>query len=483
MGIKKNFVFSTVLTVSNYIFPFIIYPYVARVLGVNNMGICNFVDSIVNYAIMISSMGILITGVREVAKANGNRTRLDIAFTSQMVLCSAFTIVATIALVTATYTVKQFVPYRPLLFIGVVKLWSNFLLINWLYRGLEDFKYITIRTIAVKIGYLISVFVFVHKASDYGIYYLLLCLMVTVNAAFNCTRAIRLVSLKFDWAAIRQMARPFVVLGIYLILNSMYTSFNVLYLGMSHGDTQVGYYTSATKIFQIILGVFTAYSGVVMPRVSALLNEGKIEDFRKLISKSIKALMLIAVPAALFTTIFSRGIVLLVAGPQYGGAVIPMMIVMPLIFIIGYEQILVIQILTPMGSDKMILLNSIIGAIVGITANILIVGKYAAIGSAVVWLISEVAVLISAQYFVTKYVGIRFPWQSLSKNLLVFTPYIILAAALEIFTPINPILRMMIGGAFCVIYFIIAQKYILRNEIFMSMYHKATLKIRSFSKY
>lgn len=65
MGIKKNFVFSTVLTVSNYIFPFIIYPYVARVLGVNNIGICNFVDSIVNYAMMISMMGIGIPGVRD----------------------------------------------------------------------------------------------------------------------------------------------------------------------------------------------------------------------------------------------------------------------------------------------------------------------------------------------------------------------------------------------------------------------------------
>lgn len=483
MGIKKNFVFSTVLTVSNYIFPFIIYPYVARVLGVNNIGICNFVDSIVNYAMMISMMGIGITGVREIAKANGNQRKLDIAFTSQFMLCATFTVLATIALVTATFTVHRFLPYRPLLFIGIAKLWSNFLLIDWLYRGLEDFRYITIRTILVKFGYLLCVFIFVRKASDYGLYYLLMCLMITVNAAFNCTRALKLVRFKFDWNVTKHMIRPYIVLGIYLFLNSLYTTFNVIYLGMTHDDTQVGYYTTATKIFQIIIGVYTAYSSVVMPRASAILNEGKIDEFRTLIGKSIDALILISIPAVLFTTIFSNGIVMLVAGGDYTGAIIPMMIVMPLIFIIGYEQILVLQILTPMGADKKILINSIVGATVGVITNILLVGRYAAIGSSVVWISSEIAVLISAQYFVTNSIRIHFPWHNLLRNLTVYTPYIIIAIIIEVYIPLNSIVRMAIGGIVCAMYFFIAQRFILHNEIFMPMYQKALVKLRSFNKH
>ena len=45
-SIKKNFLYSSILTTANYLFPFLTYPYVARVLGVTNVGICNFVDSI-----------------------------------------------------------------------------------------------------------------------------------------------------------------------------------------------------------------------------------------------------------------------------------------------------------------------------------------------------------------------------------------------------------------------------------------------------
>ena len=49
MGIKSNFIYSSLLTVSSFLFPMLTYPYVSRVLGVTNIGVCNFVDSIINY--------------------------------------------------------------------------------------------------------------------------------------------------------------------------------------------------------------------------------------------------------------------------------------------------------------------------------------------------------------------------------------------------------------------------------------------------
>ena len=63
MGIKKNFVYSSILTISNYLFPLITYPYVSRVLGVTNIGICNYIDSIINYFVLFSSLGITVLGI------------------------------------------------------------------------------------------------------------------------------------------------------------------------------------------------------------------------------------------------------------------------------------------------------------------------------------------------------------------------------------------------------------------------------------
>ena len=72
-SIKLNFIYNAILTMSGYLFPLIVYPYVSRILGVANMGACNFVDSIVEYFTIISMMGMNIMGVREIAKCKKNK--------------------------------------------------------------------------------------------------------------------------------------------------------------------------------------------------------------------------------------------------------------------------------------------------------------------------------------------------------------------------------------------------------------------------
>ena len=79
-SIKKNFLYSSFLTTANYIFPLLTFPYVSRVLGVTNIGICNFVDSIINYFIIFSMMGVNTVGLREVAACKGDKQKLSEVF-------------------------------------------------------------------------------------------------------------------------------------------------------------------------------------------------------------------------------------------------------------------------------------------------------------------------------------------------------------------------------------------------------------------
>lgn len=45
MPIKQNFIYNSILTLSQYIIAIIVFPYVSRVLGVNNIGIVGFIDN------------------------------------------------------------------------------------------------------------------------------------------------------------------------------------------------------------------------------------------------------------------------------------------------------------------------------------------------------------------------------------------------------------------------------------------------------
>lgn len=470
-SIKKNFFYSGILTTANYIFPFITYPYVSRVLGVTNIGICNFVDSIINYFILFSMMGISIVGIREIAKSKNDPAQLNRTFSSLFWINTISTSFVLIVLCISIYTIPQLYVYKELLFIGVFKLAFNYLNVDWLYKGLENFKYITVRTLVVKCLYVICVYALVHDKNDYIIYYVLLCGMTIVNAIINIIYSKHFVRITCKALTFKPFIKPFLTLGLYTFLTSMYTSFNVAYLGFTSGETEVGYYTTATKLYTILLAIFTAFTGVLLPRMSSLIAERKMDGFRELLKKSVDILFAFAIPTIIFAIIMAPEIIEIISGKGYEGAIVPMRIVMPLILVIGYEQILVIQTLMPLKEDKIILRNSILGAASGLLMNILLVSNWHSVGSAFVWVISELVVLTSAQAFLSKHHDIHFPIRRLLKSIIWHIP---LLACVWLITLINnnPFITMTIAAIALLAYCTILQVFILKNEMLVSLYNK-----------
>lgn len=109
-SLKKNFIYNAILTMSGYIFPLMVYPYVSRVLGVANIGACNFVDSIVEYFTILSMMGMNTIGIREIAKCKNDQQKLDNVFSQLFSLNTLTTITAIIILIIATNIVPKFAP-------------------------------------------------------------------------------------------------------------------------------------------------------------------------------------------------------------------------------------------------------------------------------------------------------------------------------------------------------------------------------------
>lgn len=138
MGVKRNFGYNLTLTFCNYLIPLVVYPYISRVLGVENIGICNFIDSLINYFVLFSLGGISSYGVREIARFRDNRTDLDRQFSSLVWLNILLTIVALIALECCVMFVPSFAAYREFLWVGAVKLIFNIFLIEWFYQGMEN---------------------------------------------------------------------------------------------------------------------------------------------------------------------------------------------------------------------------------------------------------------------------------------------------------------------------------------------------------
>lgn len=468
-SIKRNFVFSGLLTVSNYVYPLLVFPYISRVLGVSNIGLCGFADGVINYFTLISMMGISTVGIREIAKVKDKPLEVSRIFTSLLSLNILLTIVALIALAVSITFVPELQGNLKLMLIGAGRLIFNLFLIEWLYSGMERFQFIAIRSIILKVLYVASIYIFVHQEDDYILYYLLTAGMTAANALVNCyyARSYRHVAL----AEIKpmQFVKPVLTLGVYGILTSMYITFNVIYLRFVSNDTEVGYYTIASKVYGIILAVFSALTNVMLPRMSALIEGGELDRVKGLVNKILEILLGFAFPIIVVSVIFAPYIIAIVAGPGYEPATTSMRIIMPLILVVGYEQILITQLLMPMGRDKAVFINSLLGALVGVALNILLVGTYLSIGSSIVWFASECVVLISAQTFVTRYLQIRFPFAKLGQHLLYALPITLLLLGLHLYGALSPIVALISGSIILALYYGWLHIRVIKNEFVLSL--------------
>lgn len=452
------------------------FPYVSRVLGVENIGICNFVDSIINYFVLFSTMGIATLGIREIAGARNNKTQMSRTFSALFIINMIATIFVALVLLLAIHVVPTFHQHANMLYIGLSKLCGQLFLIEWFYKGLEDFKYITKRSIAVKTIYVLLIFILIKSPDDYVLYFTLTCIMWVANAVFNCIYARRFTSFSVDFNYIIRYIKPFFILGVYNILTSMYTSFNVAFLGMTNTVNEVGYYTTSTKLLTLILSIYTAFTGVMVPKMSSLVSSSKIGEFNGLIAKSLDALLFFSIPVIILCIITAPEIIRLLAGVGYEGSILPFIIIMPLVFIIGYEQILAYQILMPLKKDNIILFNSAIGAIVGIVANIILVPSFGGIGSAFVWFFSEVSVLVVCQIWVTKLLKLAFPYGKLFKNFVYYLPILIILICIEPLQ-INYLSKLLIDSCIMFTYFVVLNVFILKNELIKNLFNSCLKRI------
>ena len=471
MSLSKNFLYSCVLTASTYVFPLLVYPYVSRVLGLSNIGIVNFVDNLINYFVLISMMGITTVGVREIAATKENKTKLNKTFNSLFALTAITTIASRILLISVLFSVDALARFQDLIYIGVVKLVFNLFLIEWFFIGIEDFKYITNRSIIIKTIYVVCIFLFIKDTSDYKIYYILTVATVIINSSINYLYSKRLVEYRLKDICLQPFIKSYFIMGVYALLTNIYTSLNTVWLGLVTDTDQVGYFTTATKLHTIIMAVLLSFTNILFPRMSYLIAEGKKQEYWKNINISLDAIYLFAFPTIAFMLTAGPETLHLIVGDGFEGAYLPLKIITPLVLIIGIEQILVIQIMMATHLDNYVLRNSFIGALAAFFVNISLTGSMGAIGSAIAWDIAECAVGCMSLLIIYKKFKYIFPFRRLLFYILCYSPLMLLCFILS--NIIRPSINMIIAVTLAiVIYTALFELFISKNKVAVSLIQK-----------
>ena len=172
-SVKVNFVFNLINTISGLLFPLITFPYASRVIMSEGIGQVNFYTSIINYIALFSCIGIPLYGIREIARVRDSQ--VDLRRTSVVILFLnlLLNVIGYIAVAIICLTVARVQANIPLFLVLSAIIALTTIGCSWFYNGIEEFKYITIRNLIVKIIAVIYLFYAVKTQDDllqYGIY-------------------------------------------------------------------------------------------------------------------------------------------------------------------------------------------------------------------------------------------------------------------------------------------------------------------------
>lgn len=466
--LKKNFIYNTILTLSGYLFPFLTFPYVTRVLGVDNFGVVNLVQSVVDYFILFSTLGIATVGLREIAQTSNDKDKMSNVFSMLTTIHLLISLVALIIYLFSVFFIPQLAIYKDLYLVGASKIIANVFLIEWLFKGIQDFKYITYRTILIRFLYVVAIFIFVRERNDCWEFIVITMLQVVVNAIVNWIYAKKYVNYKPTTNGVKRLMYPLFTWGANTIMLSFYTTFNVMILGFVCGTVAVGNYTAATKIYAIIFSILQAYNGVFIPYLNKLYSEGNITEFKNTISKSFKIVTTFTIPMVVTFFILAPEIIKLIAGEEFYGAVTPARIVMLQLLVIGISQITNSQILLSLKKDKEILIATIFGTLSMIICMITLTPTLAESGAALSVLVSHIVEFSFLLFYAKKSLEFEIPYKDIVVSFIAATPIIGICLFVKE-TICNYLLVLLVALSIVLIYFLFVQVKVLNNNIITSV--------------
>lgn len=389
-SIKKNMIFSIILTASNFIFPLITFSYVSKILTPVGTGKVAFVNSILTYFSYIAIIGIPAYGMRECAKIRDDKEKLSKVVAELFTINMISTLVAYILLFLTIILVPKINEYSSLFLVMSISILLTTLGVEWLYNALEEYKYITIRSLLFKIISVILTFLLINSKDDYLIYAFLTIFTTSMSYICNFVYARKFISFKqIKRLELKKHLKPIFILFFASIIITIYSNFDISMIGFISSEYQVGLYNAALKIKTILLSLSTAVTSVIVPRIVYYINkdENQVEE---LVKTSFRTSLLLSFSTTIFCFIFTNDIIIFLCGADYLGAISTLKVLLICILPLILTNLFGIQLLIPHGLEKRFSQSVFIGLFINLFLNILLIPKYGSYGAAIGTLITEI---------------------------------------------------------------------------------------------
>ncbi|RHM59393.1 MULTISPECIES: oligosaccharide flippase family protein [Coprobacillaceae] len=395
-SLRVNTILNIIKTASSIIFPFITFPYVSRVLMPEYIGKVNFGSSYVSYFSLIATLGITTYAVRECSKCKNDKNKLS-REASEIYSINIFTtIIAYVLLFLSIILFKDLNNYRNLIIIQSTAILFTTLGADWINTTMEDYVYITIRSVVFEALALILTLLFVKKPSDYMLYAAITVLSTSGANIMNIFYRKKFCNIKITWNIDwKRHMKPILCLFVMLLSQTIFNSSDITMLGLIKGDFDVGLYSTAVKIINIINQLIASVLWVVLPRLSVYFVENDYPKINSLLRKILGLIVVLGLPCVVGTIAISKNIIYIVGGDSYLAATTTLKILsVGLLFSLFGGGFIGNIILLPSGQENYYMKVCCINAVFNIVANIFLIPLFGSNGAALSTAASSLLILI-----------------------------------------------------------------------------------------
>jgi O-antigen/teichoic acid export membrane protein len=168
--LKKNFLYNAAYQVLLVITPLITTPWLSRTIGAEGNGIFTYTQSIINYFVMVSVLGLSNYGVRVIAECGDDRALRSRTFWEVITMSVGVGLLVLVAYI-------LYVAFFGSTYLLCWVCWGLWVIgsvadTSWLFFGMQEFRMPTIRNFITKLISVLTILLFVHTESDTWIYVL-----------------------------------------------------------------------------------------------------------------------------------------------------------------------------------------------------------------------------------------------------------------------------------------------------------------------
>lgn len=408
-SIKKNSIYNVIKALSSIIIPLIIFPYVSRVLLPDYIGKVNWSKTFVNYFELIASLGISTYAIRSCSRKKDNKDDLSQIASEIFSINILSTILAYAILIICLLVFRKTDEYRTLIVIYSTTILFTTLGMDYLNSAMEDYRYITIRTLFFQLLSLALTLIFVRNKDDYITYMIINVISSSGANAMNIFYRRKYCKVKFTlkipW---KTHLIPIITLFSMILSQVIFNNTDITMLGIMKNDYEVGIYSTALKIVNIVAALVQSLMAVILPRLSLYFSRSDYGEINKLLKKLLVFNIGIGLPCVVGIEMLAPDIINLIGGAEYTSAV-PVMRILILSFAFSLVggSFLGNAVLIPSGRENYYMKVCWITAICNVGLNYLLIPRFGANGAAFATAFNGLIILVLLLFNVDKQIKIN----------------------------------------------------------------------------